>query len=293
MASAQEPEIRFTVRPAEPDFEDPRGVAWLIHEAPPGRVIRDAVHIENLGTAPVDLVLYPADGVTTDAGDFTVEPREAPRDDVATWVEMRQDQITLDPGESTRVRFRVRIPENAMPGDHPGGIVARTVEPVGTGDVTAYLAVAARLYLTVEGPLVYDLRITGVEAVPEGDRTRFLLGLENAGNTLLEVTGRFDVRGLFGTAGEGELASPATLVPGATATREVVLPKRLLGGRYVAAFDLAYGPNRTVSAETAFFVWPPWQVLLAVALILANGVALLFVQIAYPRPQRRLGASPG
>jgi hypothetical protein len=275
-ARAQEPEIRFTVRPANPPTSDIRSNAWLIHRLKPGDIARDAVIVENLGDVPLELDLYSADGVTTALGEFTLQPEEAPDVGVAQWTTVGRSRVSLDPEERVRVPIVIRVPRNATPGDHPGGVVARTVEPVKRGQVRTLLAVGARVYLRVPGEIVHDLWVHEVRPEVNDGHVRFLLDLENAGNTLLDVSAAYELAGLLGLdRTEREVALVATLVPGARATVVVEHRATLLGGPYSADFQLRFGGDGVVSAGTSFFVFPPWPLLVAAALIPVTLVGLL------------------
>lgn len=273
-AATQNERVRFTVRPANPSASDPRSVAWLIHRGKPGELIRDEVVVENLGDGGLRLELYPADAVTTGNGQFTLEPREAADDDVASWVHLARTRVTLGPDESAVVPFTVRVPDGATPGDHPGGIVARNLDPVSKGAVRTLLAVGARLYLRVPGPIVESLRVSDLRPAVDGGRVTFALDLENRGNTLIDVDAAYDLDAVLGGDVGREVGHVATLVPGARATITVAHPETLPGGPVDAAFTLRYGDGRETGAETGFFVFPPWPVLIAALLIVVSGVAL-------------------
>ncbi|HEX2032418.1 MAG TPA: hypothetical protein VHL78_13655, partial [Actinomycetota bacterium] len=288
-AAAAPERIEFTVRPAAARTDDPRTNAWLVHRARPGSTIRTKVVVANLGTVPLDLLLYPADAFSTDQGEFGLEPVEDADDGVAGWISVEHSEISLDPDEAREVRVVIRVPESATPGDHPGAVVARTARPIRQGDVPTLLAVGTRVYTTVPGPRVDRVVMHGIDAVVQDGRPRFELDLENTGNTMVEITGSYALRGLFGLdTGEGTIERPITLVPGARAHPVVVHPDPVLGGSYRAEFDLAYGDGRRLRGTVEFsagFAWP------LVALI-AVAVAALTALVTWGRRSRRRSPKP-
>jgi hypothetical protein len=294
-AAAQEGEVRFTVRPAHPDPDrDSRSVSWLLHRAEPGQTVRDAVEVENLGTLPVTLDLYPADAVTTPSGEFGLEPPEAPDDGVAGWVRLSRTRVRLLPGEERSVHLRVRVPEDASPGDHPGAVVARTVRSVRPGPIRTLLAVGTRLYVRVPGRLVTDLRVRNVRAEMEGERPTFFLDIENAGNTLLEVRGRYELEGFFGLDRDtGLVPGTMTLVPGARVVRVVGHPHRLLGGDYGARFTLTANSDETITEAITFSAGFPWRVALVVTLALVAVVGLVLAATRILRARTAPGRLAG
>ena len=274
-ATAQEPRIEFTVRPAVAQTDDPRTNAWLVHRARPGSVIRTEVVVANLGTVPLDLLLYPADAFSTDQGEFGLEPIEAADDGVAGWVSVERSEISLEPDEAEEVRVVIRVPESAEPGDHPGAVVARTASPIRRGDVPTLLAVGTRLYLTVPGPTSERVVMHGIDAVVEDGRPRFQLDLENTGNTVVEVGGSYALRGLFGLdTGEGSLGRPITLVPGARVRPIVTHPDPVLGGSYRAQFDLRYGDGKRLEGAVEFSAGFAWPLVALIAVVVAALSAL-------------------
>lgn len=274
-ASAQrQGDMRFTVRPAQSSPDDPRTLAWLIHRGRPGDLVRDAVLVENLGSVPLRLELYPSDAVTADSGQFALEPGEAPDEDVAAWVHLRRDFLSLAPGERTLVPFTVRVPDQATPGDHVGGIVARNLSSVSDGPVRTLLAIGARLYFRVPGPIVEDLRVSKPRTEVENGRVRFLLDLENRGNTLIDVDAAYRLEALLGGDANREVGNVATLVPGARATIAIDHPNALPGGPVDASFTLRYGDGREGNTQISFFVMPPWSVLIAALLVVLSGIVL-------------------
>jgi len=281
-ATAQQegPRIEFTVRPAHPGTDE-RSAAWLIRTEKPGAHVHDTVVVQNLGTLPVDLILYPSDAQTTPEGDFTVEPEEGDDDGVASWIALDVLEVSLEPDEYETIPVHITVPENASPGDHAGGIVARTKHPLEGGPLPSHIAVAARLYLTVDGPRVYDLRLTDLRAETRDDGVHFFIDMYNAGNMLVEVGGDYDVRGPLGLGGgDGTIDSPATLIPGSTATKEVVWDgKAVLGGRHTATFHLAYTDGHTQAAAISFFLTPPPMVLVIAGLLALALLALVATPI--------------
>ncbi|MGH2724652.1 MAG: hypothetical protein ACRDI0_10415 [Actinomycetota bacterium] len=290
-AAAQEPRIEFTVRPAHPRAQDPRTVAWLVHRAAPRSVIRDAVIVENLGSVPLDLVLYPADAISTAEGEFGLEPIEAADDGVAGWVSLRVSEVSLQPGERQEVPVTIRVPQGATPGDHPGAVVARTATPVRRGQVPTLLAVGARLYLTVPGPRIERLVLHGIEPVVEEGRAAFRLDLENRGNVILDVTGSYRIEGTFGLeTASAQIARPITVLPGARVHPVVAHPDPLLGGRYRAEISLSYGDGKELQGTVSFWAGFPWPLVAVLVLAVAVTVA---VAVKVRRSRRRKGDTRG
>ena len=266
-AAAARPEISFTVRPARPDYDNPVTVGWLFGRADPGERLRDAVLVENRGSKPIDLVMYPADAAIVKDGAYTVEAMEASDQGMAGWVSLERTRLMLDPGKGARVDFAVEVPEGAAPGDYTGAVVARTARPLDRDGVLTHLAVGARLYFTVEGTLVKDLRVGAVRVEFDDGRPRFLLPLRNAGNTILQVRGTYTIEGIVGNDTEGRLQPPVILAPGASFTREVSWPGGAARGPYIARFVVTYGAGKPVVRTVTFGSDARWPLIVSLLLI--------------------------
>jgi hypothetical protein len=273
-AAAARPEISFTVRPAHPDYDNPPTVGWLFGRADPGERVRDAVRIENRGSEPLDLVMYAADAAIIKDGAFTVEALEAADQGIAGWVSLERTSLMLDPGKRARVNFAIEVPEGAAPGDYTGALVARTARPLDRDGILTHLAVGARLYFTVEGTLVKDLRVGAIRVEFDDGRPRFLLPLRNAGNTILQVRGTYAIEGIIGTDSGGRLQPPVILAPGASVTREVKWPGGAFRGPYIARFALTYGAGNPIVRTVSLGSDARWPMIVALLLLIAAAVGL-------------------
>jgi hypothetical protein len=271
-AAAARPEISFTVRPARPDYDNPATIGWLFGRADPGERVRDAVRIENRGSEPLDLVMYPADAAIIEDGAFTVESLEAADQGIAGWVSLERTRLILDPGKRARVDFAVEVPEGAAPGDYTGALVARTARPLDRDGILTHLAVGARLYFTVEGVLVKDLRVGAIRVEFDGGRPHFFLPMRNAGNTILKVRGTYAIEAIVGTDTGGRLQPPMILAPGASVTREVEWPGGAFRGPHIARFVLTYGEGKPIVRTVSFGSDAPWPLIVALLLLIAAAV---------------------
>lgn len=273
-AGAAPPEISFTVRPAHPDYDNAPTVGWLFGRADPGERVWDAVRVENRGSEPLDLVMYPADAAIIKDGAYTVEAQEAADQGIAGWVTLERTRLTLDPGKRAHVDFAIEVPEGAGPGDYTGAVVARTARPLDRDGILTHLAVGARLYFTVQGILVKDLRVGAIRVELDDGRPRFLLPLRNAGNTILQVRGTYTIEGIVETDTRGRLHPPVILAPGASVTREVKWPGGGFGGPHLARFVLTYGAGKPIVRTVSFGSDARWPLILTLLLLIGAVVGL-------------------
>lgn len=136
----------------------------------PGGSAEDALTVTNAGSAPVEVTLT------------------APQ-----WVEV-QRRVTVQPGATTDVSFRVVLPDDARPGDHAGSLGGVPLRVRVSGPLTPSVA--------VEDVRVQDSRVTYV--------------LHNTGNAILSARQSVKVSGPFGrfAATPRPVRDAAALLPG-------------------------------------------------------------------------------
>ncbi len=163
----------------------------LTYDVAPGTTIQDAVTLSNLGNVQLDFRVYATDALNGDDGGFELLPGEQAPNDVGSWVQVGQENITVPPGVAVTIPISITIPPDARPGDHVGGVVASSPVP-GVGPDGKVLSldrrIATRLYMRVAGPLeprleVQDLHVSYSPAVnPFGGEATVSYRIQNTGN---------------------------------------------------------------------------------------------------------------
>ena len=224
-AADDPPRLTWSIQPATAQGIDAR--PWFNSAVMPGDERVEYVGVSNRGDAPVTLDLYAADGRTSTDGSFTLGTRSDPRTDVGSWISLKQLSVTVPARSRTDVPISIRVPVNATPGDHLGGIVASLTTPSTTAAGTAVSVeqrVGTRVYLRVAGDLrpgvaIEDLT-SSYAASPDptrGGTTTVRYHLRNTGNARLSVDHALEVSGLLGFGRTG-VAVPRIreLAPGST-----------------------------------------------------------------------------
>jgi hypothetical protein len=209
------------VAPATPVFADDSG-AWSVApsagggsrpakdgrpyfyvEGAPGSVLEDTVTVTNPGSKPRTVELSGADADNTRGGAFSLERGEPT--DTGSWITFAERRVKVPPRTRAEVPFSVSVPEDAVPGDHPGAVVARE----GGRDA------GVRVHLRVSGPTLSALTVEQVKA--EGGRISY--DVVNRGNTVLTPTLEVHAEGVFGSLlDRGPRALPIELLPGRRVT---------------------------------------------------------------------------
>jgi hypothetical protein len=273
--------------------------------ADPGTTLEDRVVVANKTAAPLTFRLYAADAYNTARdGGFAVRTWKEKQRGVGAWAEPARTRVTVPAHAEVTVPFRLRVPADAEPGDHPGALVALD-ERVDKGDGSLALgvqrAVGARVYLRVAGPTlpaiaVEDVRVTHHQPLAPGlgdSAATVSYTLHNTGNITLDPKVELRATGLFGrTLLARDLTKiPSELLPG----QRVRLSEPWRGAPQLDWGDVtltATARDTRESASASFFALP-WLVAAVLAVVLVVGAVLLIrARRARARPSAPVRPSP-
>lgn len=279
----------WSVQPANEDGADGRA-SWDF-ALEPGESVEDYALITNFGEEALTFDVYSHDAVNTPDGAFTLQPADAESVEVGAWIGL-DEQVTVEPGDSSVVPFTIAVPEDAVPGDHAGGIVASITSEATDDEGQQVLVdnrVGSRIYLRVAGELDPVLAVEVVDAeyvrsswlpFTSGEVTVTYL-VRNAGNVRLAGEQEATVHGLFGMGEQTvTLDELREVLPGQAITSSAVADGvaplvRVTGEVFVdpvppeATGAEVIPPVRASAATTMWVV--PWPELIIIAM-LAVGV---------------------
>lgn len=188
---------------------------YFFHQGAAGTTVSDSATILNSSDKELTFQVFATDAVNTPSGGaFALLPVETKPRDVGTWIALAPQAattVTVPPKGRTDVPFTVKVPQDATPGDHVGGIVALNtavegVQKDGKVQVGVKRSVGARLYFRVPGPLtpglsVEDVRVDrGAPLLPwvKDARATVSYALVNRGNVVVEPKVSLSARGCSG-----------------------------------------------------------------------------------------------
>ncbi|CAM5445331.1 hypothetical protein SAVIM338S_02701 [Streptomyces avidinii] len=266
--------------------------AYFFHQGEAGATVNDSATIVNSSDKEVTFRIFATDAVNTPVGGaFALLPVETKPKDVGTWIVLPPETkgtVTVPPKGRKDIPFSVKVPADATPGDHVGGIVALNTEVEGIQQegkvqVGVKRQVGARLYFRVPGPLTPGLSVEDVKVsrtaplLPwvKDARAKISYALVNRGNVVVEPKVTVTAEGVFGRRVMDRPARELKLV---------LLP----GQRIELTEDWADAPQSDwvtvditagataypdlVSSSTADFVAVPWPAL--GALLVLAGAAI-------------------
>lgn len=318
------PPVTLGIQPST--SKGPDGRARFIFKASPGDTIKDWVAVTNSSVKQIDVRVV-AEDATVDAssGGFTLVGVDKPSKEVGSWTSVDgkpsicQDgaaaqvekcmaglgtKMTLKPGQRVNVPFAIKVPRNAEPGDHAGGVAAIFTTATPTDQTQGIetpieIHVASRVYLRVDGPLNPQVSASGLvidspaSINPFGGKATVGFDLTNTGNTIISAESTLELSGPLGL-GRKKWILPQTssLVPGGTAHVETELDGVPALGLLSAKLSVspipvegAFGKDTLPASVTlAASTWSiPWG---GIALLVVVGLAVAFV--IWRRNERKL-----
>ncbi|MEE6263811.1 WxL protein peptidoglycan domain-containing protein [Plantactinospora sonchi] len=220
-AHAADGDVAWTVRTASNSYGASR--SSYSYAVNPGGTIDDAMMVANRGPVPLNLAVYAADGFTTDAGQLDLFTKDRKSVAVGAWVQADQATVTIQPGKTAKVPFRISVPANATPGDHVGGILTSLTQPDQAEGINVDRRLGIRIKLRVGGELAPHLAVENLHVSYAGTANPFGKGdatvtytIHNTGNTTLSSKQTVSVSGPFGwlRTGAGEVPAAPDLLPG-------------------------------------------------------------------------------
>ncbi len=209
-ATAQETaadRLTWGVAPADENAAD--GRVSFRYELDPGDVVTDHLEVANFSDRPVVFDLLSSDGVVGPEGAYDLLPSGVEPERTGAWIDIAET-VEVEAQSTAVVPFTLTVPDDAVPGDHPGGITA-SVTRVGEGEdgpaVGFDTRVGARVHLRISGDLTPHIAVTDLTATytpswnPLQPGTLHLdYTVLNDGNVRLGSTQTLGATGLFGVS---------------------------------------------------------------------------------------------
>jgi len=297
----------FGVRPAHFDPKVPATRAYFIHTVKPGSTFQDQIAVTSSDRQPLELYVYPVDGLTGETSGAVYGNRGARLAETGRWLTPKLSHLTVPAGKTVLVPFKVVVPRAATPGDHLAGLAFQRVDAgksKGTFSVTQVLRAVVGVLIRVPGKATFQPHLSslGLKSVAGTNVASVLVGLGDAGRKLGKTKLTVALKGPDGyakTVGRrldtilpGDhihypLVWPDTLAPGtysvsATATggaQPVSFHSRVALGHKLTGSVTVPAPAAAATSHTGL----PWWTLIAA---LAAGVLLAvgFARVRSHRP---------
>lgn len=236
---------------------------------------------------------------------FTEDDQELTGYELASWLEFSEPSVVIPAGGTRAIEVTLKVPEDAPPGSHFGGINV-TAEAPRLRESGAGIAYGVTNIVTVRVSGETDeraiIRSLSTDKYFYGATdVTFTATIENQGNVLIRPVGPLEIFNMFGqkVATETVNESLAGVFPRTNRSFEFSWFEENPGlGKYQAMLSLVYGgegASRTMTTTVSFWILPlniilPAAGALAVLLLLTYVGARLYVRraISYHGAGRRL-----
>lgn len=236
-------------RPANPREDNPRSQSIFIYELKPGDTYDDGVEVFNNTNERRTIELFAVDSVIASDGAFACAQNAEKKIDVGSWITLSKPSVTLDPGKSETVNFKVVLPEDADVGEHSGCIAMQDSEKSSDtqteGGVVLTFRSAIRVAVTIPGDIVKAVNVKDVSLTRNANDDKFYTirpSVINTGNVSLDTDLKIQLTSLFGTPVETKNATYPVL-PGSTASWNFDVGRPFWGGWYKADVTATYNNN--------------------------------------------------
>lgn len=212
--------------------------------------------------------------------------------DLASWITLSPESVTLGPGESIDVKLTVDVPANASGGGHYATVFAKsgTSGSVdGTGSAVSFM-VGANVLLKVAGNVVERAQIASFgiadSSFDVGETAAFEVRVTNLGNSHIAPTGYVELfRNGSRVAQLPVNETGGNVLPNSTRRFEVASDALYLPGSYTAKVSLTYGSGSilTTDEDISFVVRGEYSVLILVSVLFAVLVGALALALMVKR----------
>lgn len=178
----------FGVRPVKRGGSEV-AASYFTLTAKPGQTLHESAVMSNRSKAPITFLVDGVDGLTGVTSGVVYANRDDRHLEASRWVRPDDRRVTLAPGEVRRLRIRVRVPDDARPGDHLAGVAfqdARQTTSASRFSVRQVVRVVMGVQITVPGgtPAQAELGDLTLKALPGTQVPSVVLDLGNKGALL-------------------------------------------------------------------------------------------------------------
>src|SRR5579859_776455 len=122
----------FSVRPLQFNPSVPATRAYFIQTVAAGKHLTADAVVSNLSAAPIQLLVYPVDGLTWVTSGTVYADHIDPLRKAGRWLVPAVREVNLGPHQQQAVAFTVTVPAGATPGDHVAGLAFEAAHHVRT-----------------------------------------------------------------------------------------------------------------------------------------------------------------
>ncbi len=246
----------FALQPGTYNPAVPATKSYFILDAKAGSTLSESIRVTNAGKVAGGVSLYPVDATTAQTSGIAYLSKGDPRRDVASWIKLDKQQLTLAPGQSQIVSFKLAIPASTHPGPHIGAITAENLtlqhsSGKGSININVQSISVMAIQVNIPGPTLEQMNVTGIKAGGTNGYQSLFVSMVNTGNQMLSPGGDLSVKDSQGRLLQVLPLKLGIILPATQIDYPVYLQKQALSaGDYQALLVLHYGNGKTLSYAT-------------------------------------------
>jgi Bacterial protein of unknown function (DUF916) len=246
----------FTLKPTTYNTAVPATRVYFILNTKAGATLSEKVRVTNIGTATGRAIVYPVTATTDQASGTAFLSRGDPLRDVASWIKMKLQQLTLAPGQSQDISFQIVVPAKVRPGAHLGGIVVENLvlqhsTTQGAVHINLQRLSIMAVQVNLPGTIINHLEVTGVQPGGSNGYQSLLMHIANNGDTMLKSAGTMDVSDAQGHLLQALPLKLDIIIPETSINYPVYVQKKALAaGAYYVSIVLRYGDGKVLYYST-------------------------------------------
>lgn len=254
-------QAQFSMAPTQIQARNATSRSYFVYASNPGAIIDDSVRVTNVGTAQGTLNIYAVDATTSMTSGTAFLDHGQPRRDVGAWTALSLQSVTLSPGESQNIPFRLSIPHQVGPGQHAGGIVGEQVVERSSASAQRQVNVhiEARISLGIlvnlPGPTLEKLTVSGIDYNKGSIYQGVLVHMANSGTQLLHPSVHLQIWNRTGQQVQDIAIQLSTFLPRTSILYPAYFRHHTLGvGTYTTHLHVQYEGHHTLDYTTSFVI---------------------------------------
>ena len=226
----------------------------------PGTTLNGSVSVRNPTGRTITLAVSPSDFVLQPDNGIVALPVGSLPTSLAPWLQVGASSLTLKSGQSTTLRYSIKVPTTAGPGTHWGMIVFRaTQQPNGdqsSMSMGASVQLGFVIYVDI-GSLKFDGSVSDIALAKDpkdASAQDVTVTFKNTGNAYMRLHGTLEIRSTQGKLlASYDLPEKASL-PESTTAIPVPLKQQLDPGAYLATAIVNYGTPARIAGQAEIHV---------------------------------------
>jgi hypothetical protein len=237
------------VAPAKSDPKIPESKSWFVENLKAGETVIRQYDIFNYSNQKQEVQIDASDSTVTTDGNLGYRYPFDPKEEVGSWINLKEKQLELSPKSKKTLQFELKIPKNTASGEYSGLISVELPASKEPGSMQMLTRVGVRLYITVLNQLalktipsdlsIYDAKILGYNQTPSLEKASFKIRLANTGNVFSETFSRLIIQSPDGEFSE---VYQKNLSPQSDSHLIMITDKAWKEGMYKLKYELETSP---------------------------------------------------